>query len=257
MTEADAAGADIPISPPNPKRRTSIARNIFEAMRTLMPASSTSRNSSAAALPPMRSTIPAAAGLGSATTNESVRSAGSTSKPRLSHRLSLYKRRSLEKESASNAGSNRTNNTDAGGDESFASTSYNEPTSPTGSTAVVSFVEGTETISPKRSSQGMMKKRQSSRRFLGLSRDKSQKFEITEDMINLQRIICDKPHRQKLIELLIPLDGDSSVKVRFCAAVEEYQREKEKKEKNRKGAQIVKMFIKKGSLFRLKGIPPE
>jgi hypothetical protein len=107
------------------------------------------------------------------------------------------------------------------------------------------------------SSRTSIKKRPSSRRFIGISRGKSQKFEITEDMINLQRIICDPTYRQRLIELLVPLDGDSSVKVRFCCAVEEWQREKDKKVRNKKAAHIVKMFVRKGSMFRLKGLLKE
>lgn len=107
------------------------------------------------------------------------------------------------------------------------------------------------------SNRTSIKKRASSRRFKGMSRGKSQKFEITEDMMNLQRIICDAGYRQKLIEMLIPLDGDSSVKVRFCCAVEEYQREKDKALKKKKGAQIVKMFARKGSMFRLKNLSKE
>jgi hypothetical protein len=107
------------------------------------------------------------------------------------------------------------------------------------------------------SSRTSVKKRPSSRRFKGISRGRSQKFEITEDMMNLQRIILDQQHRQRLIELLVPLDGDSSVRVRFCCAVEEFQREKDKKLRNKKGAHIVRMFIRKGSMFRLKGVAKE
>lgn len=107
------------------------------------------------------------------------------------------------------------------------------------------------------SSRASMKKRPSSRRLKGFSRGKSQKFEITDDMMNLQRIILDPGHRQKLVELLVPLDGDSSVKVRFCCAVEEYQREKDKKIRNKKAAHIVRMFIRKGSMFRLQGLSKE
>jgi len=116
---------------------------------------------------------------------------------------------------------------------------------------------GNSDMARPQSERKSIKKRASSRRFKGLSRGKSQKFEITEDMINLQRIICDAGYRQRLVELLVPLDGESSVKVRFCSAVEEYQREKDKKLKKKKGYHIVKMFIKKGSMFRLKSVTKE
>jgi len=101
-----------------------------------------------------------------------------------------------------------------------------------------------------------IKKRVSSKRFR-ITREKSQHFEITEEMICIQKILCDPKARQKTIETLVPLDSSASVVMRFCCAVEEYQMEKVKKTKAAKAAKIVKLFIRKGSRFRISNIPEQ
>jgi len=226
--EDDAATNSRSASPASTIRKNSIAQMFSSLFQLVLPASPTNAASSA-----------------NATTGGE-----NADIPPSGKRFSLFKRRSLE---------DKLMKADepvlkAISEESLTSmrTSSNQDGMPMDQTTPTVNSGEEENVSTKE-----IRKRQSSRKFLGLSKEKSQKYEITEDMINLQRIISDKNHRQRLIELLLPLDGDSSVKVRFCSAVEEYQREKDKEERTRKGAHIVKTFVKQGSMFRLTGIPKE
>jgi hypothetical protein len=93
-------------------------------------------------------------------------------------------------------------------------------------------------------------------RFL-VPRDKSSVIETPPpEIAKLQHSIQNKITRQRLVESLLPLVQDLSAKVRFVSAVDEYM-VSEGKIKRQKGAYIVKMFVKKNSMFHLSNIPPQ
>jgi hypothetical protein len=94
-----------------------------------------------------------------------------------------------------------------------------------------------------------------SRRFLASPVAKEKPF--TEEMIQLVKVLNDKPSRNMLIAKLLPIKADYSVKLRFCSVVEEFEQTKERLERKFKGRKIISLFVQPGSMFHLAGIPKE
>ena len=78
----------------------------------------------------------------------------------------------------------------------------------------------------------------------------------TEDMLNLRKVLQNRFTRNRLINKLLPIKADYSVRIRFCSAVEEFESTKDKIEKKQKARKIVTMFVQPGSLFQLSNLPP-
>lgn len=73
--------------------------------------------------------------------------------------------------------------------------------------------------------------------------------EYTDEMARLETLIQSDRVRSVLIQRLIALKGDFSVKVRFCAAVDRYSDETDREESARLCSKIVSMFLAPNSMF--------
>ena len=97
------------------------------------------------------------------------------------------------------------------------------------------------------------------RRFLPRigSKEKLRTFnpEVSEYVLSLEQILKDKTSRNVLIKGLVQEKSDLCVKIRFCAAVHEFEVTRDKTEKKSKGRKIVSLFIQNGSMFQLNGTP--
>jgi hypothetical protein len=80
---------------------------------------------------------------------------------------------------------------------------------------------------------------------------------MSEEMLEIQKIITDHTRCEHLITELIKCEGELSVKIRFCLAAFEYEHSGNKHDKKAKGRKITAMFIREKSIFRLKDIPFE
>ena len=78
--------------------------------------------------------------------------------------------------------------------------------------------------------------------------------DVEEKKLRLDDMVSDPKIRTEFISSLAD-NKELAVKVRFVAAVNEYERTSNKTEKKAKGNKIVSMFIQDGSLFQLTGIP--
>jgi hypothetical protein len=56
---------------------------------------------------------------------------------------------------------------------------------------------------------------------------------------------------------LLAISGDATVKVRFCAAMEEFSLVTDRRIKQAMGRKIVTMFVSNGSKFQCTGVPQE
>jgi hypothetical protein len=85
-------------------------------------------------------------------------------------------------------------------------------------------------------------------------KEKELSSESIAEITNLEEIIKSKLDRHRLVDALLVLADDLSVKVRFVSAVDEFLHA-EGSERRTKGAQIVRMFVTQSSMFHLRNIP--
>lgn len=88
--------------------------------------------------------------------------------------------------------------------------------------------------------------------------DGSLKAVNAEELILLEALreaIVTPASLQKLIGKTLTTHGDLGTRIRFVAAVGEYQRTKPPAEKLAKARKIVSMFIQNGAMFQLEGVP--
>jgi len=74
---------------------------------------------------------------------------------------------------------------------------------------------------------------------------------FTDEMIRLETVLMSQKGRQLLIQDLLSLPGNHSVKVRFVSAVDTYDSAESKEDRQRLGQKIVETFILKGGLFTI------
>jgi hypothetical protein len=74
---------------------------------------------------------------------------------------------------------------------------------------------------------------------------------ITDEMIRLETVILSQKGRQLLVQYLLSLPGNYSVKVRFINAVDTYDAADTKEERQRLGQKLIDTFISKDSMFFL------
>ena len=81
--------------------------------------------------------------------------------------------------------------------------------------------------------------------------------EYSVEMTQLRDIVRNRKHRNALINDLISETSNCLMKIRFCAAIEEYEiiPLQDKIERKAKARKIVSMFVHTGSMFQLSGIP--
>jgi len=85
--------------------------------------------------------------------------------------------------------------------------------------------------------------------------------QVAEALQLLGRLLGDRVARNKLITAVskwnVSPSSDPTRAIRFCAAVEEFSKVKDKVEKKSKGRKIVAMFIQSGAMFQLNHPIPE
>jgi len=74
---------------------------------------------------------------------------------------------------------------------------------------------------------------------------------FTDEMIRLETVLMSQKGRQLLIQDLLTLPGNHSVKVRFVSAVDTFDSAESKEDRQRLGLKIVETFIQKGGLFTI------
>ena len=75
--------------------------------------------------------------------------------------------------------------------------------------------------------------------------------------LDLEKLLESASARAKLCIEVLSADTMLSRKARFCGAVQEYKKIKDKLEKKSKARKIVSMFIQNGSLFQIDNLPAE
>ena len=75
---------------------------------------------------------------------------------------------------------------------------------------------------------------------------------LTPELKKLILIISDKKQRSELIQSLLPIPGNHTVKVRFIWAIQECLQETNLKLQENKFRNILQTFLEQGSLFQLK-----
>lgn len=71
----------------------------------------------------------------------------------------------------------------------------------------------------------------------------------TDEMIRLETLLMSQKGRQVLVQDLLSVPGNLSVKVRFISAVDTYDSGETREDRARLGEKIVDTFLQKGSLF--------
>jgi hypothetical protein len=120
------------------------------------------------------------------------------------------------------------------------------------------FIERTVVVSsPEGSSSTVAKSPNLFTRRFRPNKEKSQvPREASLEMTQLEHAIRNQDFRHKLVDALLSRDDDFSIKIRFVSAVDEYL-SAEGRDKKDKATNIVKMFVKKDSMFYMSGIPQQ
>ena len=77
--------------------------------------------------------------------------------------------------------------------------------------------------------------------------------ECASALADLKTVLADRVSRNRLITTLGKLDTtpNPGVLVRFCIAIDEYEKTRDKVEKKSKGRKIIAMFVQNGAMFQL------
>jgi len=86
-------------------------------------------------------------------------------------------------------------------------------------------------------------------------REKNLTVESVTEITRLEDAIKNRSSRHRLVDALLTLKDDLSIKVRFVSAVDEFLHA-EGKDRRKMGKQIVKMFINPSSMFHISHIAP-
>ena len=77
---------------------------------------------------------------------------------------------------------------------------------------------------------------------------------MTDEMIRLETVIQSDKGRQRLVQELLALRGDFSVKVRFCSAVEKFDSAVEEQEQRSLANSLIQTFLAHGCLFYISSL---
>jgi len=84
--------------------------------------------------------------------------------------------------------------------------------------------------------------------FMGSS-ERPHIVQMTDEMVRLETVIISEKGKKKLIEELLAMRGNFSVKVHFCSAVERFDASGEDKERSVLAQSLVEMFLVPGCMF--------
>ena len=74
----------------------------------------------------------------------------------------------------------------------------------------------------------------------------------TDEMIRLEDVIVSQPKRNLLVHDLIAIQGDVIMKIRFIAAVDQYENCENLEDRKKLGQKLIETFVE-GGLFTISG----
>jgi hypothetical protein len=84
--------------------------------------------------------------------------------------------------------------------------------------------------------------------------ERPQPVVMTDDMIRLETLIQTDKAKQRLVQEVLTLRGDYSVKIRFCSAIDTFDAAVEQSERDALAQTIIQTFLAHGCLFYISSL---